>query len=373
MSSALDRCISLLTDFIGYRTVNPGSDELALCGRVAEELRARAPDEVVVGEVPRPNRPAGGYVYARYGTPRTVINVHLDTVPVNNGWTRDPFRAEIADGRLYGLGSADTKGAMAATLVALDELGALAPARRPRDFGILFSGDEENGSMVMHAFLEQGLGRGIERVLVCEPTARRAGVRHRGVRTYRAHVRGQGGHSSKADHMPKPLVTMARLALGLDELGRRYLDKGPLDMRGLCLNVAAIDGGVAFNVIPDSATLTFSVRPPPGFDAAGFERELGACVAAAGHDIALQPDLQAEPFSCRDQGLFETILGGRPAEFGPLDFWTEAALWSAAGIDAVVIGPGNIAQAHAPDEFVPLDDLQWAIELFTHVLARSAA
>ncbi|HWN71397.1 MAG TPA: M20/M25/M40 family metallo-hydrolase, partial [Haliangium sp.] len=124
MSSALDRCVSLLADFVGYRTVNPGSDELALCARVAEELRARGPDEVIVGEVPRPDRPAGGYAFARYGTPRTVINVHLDTVPVNNGWTRDPFRAEISDGRLYGLGSADTKGAMAATLVALDALGA---------------------------------------------------------------------------------------------------------------------------------------------------------------------------------------------------------------------------------------------------------
>jgi acetylornithine deacetylase len=367
MSSALDRCVSLLADFVGYRTVNPGSDELALCNRVAEELRARAPDEVILGEVPRPGRPAGGYVFARYGTPRTVINVHLDTVPVNTGWTRDPLRAEISGGRLYGLGSADTKGAMAATLVALD-------AVEPRDVGILFSGDEENGSLVMHSFLEQEpRARGIERALVCEPTARRAGVRHRGMRAYCAHVRGQGGHSSRADHRPKPVVTMARLAVALDELGRRYLDKGPIDMRGLCMNIAAIDGGVAFNVIPDSATLTFSVRPPPGFDAAAFERELGACIAAAGQDIALAPDLVAEPFACRDQHLFETILGGHPAEFGPLDFWTEAALWSAAGVDAVVIGPGDIAQAHAPDEFVPLDDLQWAIDLFTHVLGRSAA
>jgi acetylornithine deacetylase len=367
MSSDLDRCVSLLADFVGYHTVNPGGDELALCGRVAEELRRRGPDEVIVGEVPRPDRPAGGYVFAFYGTPRTVINVHLDTVPVNTGWTRDPFRAEIADGRLYGLGSADTKGAMAATLVALDAI-------KPRDVGILFSGDEENGSLVMHSFLEQEpCARTIERAIVCEPTARRAGTRHRGVRTYHAHVRGQGGHSSKADHRPKPVVTMARLAVALDELGRRYLDKGPPDMRGLCMNVAGIAGGVAFNVIPDSATLTFSVRPPPGFDGATFDREVAACVAAAGQDITLAPDLLAEPFACRDQHLFETILGGRPAEFGPLDFWTEAALWSAAGVDAVVIGPGDIAQAHAPDEFVPLDDLQWAIELFTHVLGRSVA
>jgi acetylornithine deacetylase len=371
--SAVDRCVSLLADFVGYRTVNPGGDELALCARVAEELQKRGPDEVIVGEVQRPGRSPGGYVFAFYGTPRTVINVHLDTVPVNTGWTRDPFRAEVSDGRLYGLGSSDTKGAMAAALVALDELAAMG-AGKPRDVGVLFSGDEENGSLVMHSFLEQEpCARSIERAIVCEPTARRAGVRHRGVRTYRAHVRGQGGHSSKADTMPKPMVIMSRLALALDELGRRYLDQGPRDMRGLCMNVAAIDGGVAFNVIPDSATLTFSVRPPPGFDADVFERELHACLAAAGPGIALAPGLVAEPFACRDQALFETLLGASPVELGPLDFWTEAALWSAAGVDAVVIGPGDIAQAHAPDEFVTLSDLGWAIELFTRVLGRGAA
>ena len=376
-SAALDRCVSLLSDFIGYRTVNPGGDELALCARVADELRARRPDHVSVGEVPRPDRPAGGYVFARYGTPRTVINVHLDTVPVNTGWRHDPFRAVVEDGRLYGLGSADTKGAMAATLVALDAI-------RPRDIGILFSGDEENGSLIMRDFLDKEPGaRSIERVIVCEPTARKAGVRHRGVHAYRAHVRGQGGHSSKADFMPKPVVTMARLAVALDELGQRYLDQGPPDMRGLCMNVAAIDGGVAFNVIPDSATLAFSVRPPPGFDTARFDRELRACVAAAesipaaagsaAPAIELHAELIAEPFACRDQAAFQALLGAHATSFTPLDFWTEAALWSAAGVDAVVIGPGDIAQAHAPDEFVTLDDLAWAIDLFTGVLRQTVA
>jgi acetylornithine deacetylase len=371
-SAALDRCVSLLSDFIGYRTVNPGGDELALCARVADELRARHPDHVTVGEVPREGRPAGGYVFARYGTPRTVINVHLDTVPVNTGWRHDPFRAVVEDGRLYGLGSADTKGAMAATLVAMDAI-------RPRDVGILFSGDEENGSLIMRDFLaREPSARSIERAIVCEPTARQAGVRHRGVHAYRAHVRGQGGHSSKADFMPKPMVTMAHLAVALDALGRRYLDQGPPDMRGLCMNVAAIDGGVAFNVIPDSATLAFSVRPPPGFDAARFDRELRACVAAAAASagaaaaIELHEDLIAEPFSCRDQGAFQALVGAHAAGFTPLDFWTEAALWSAAGVDAVVIGPGDIAQAHAPDEFVTLDDLAWAIDLFTAILRHTA-
>ncbi len=368
---SVSACIDLLADLIGYRTVNPGSDELALRDRLAEELKKRGPDDIVVGEVERKSGTPSGYVFARYGTPRTVINVHLDTVPVNRGWNYDPFKATIEDGRLYGLGSADTKGAIAATLVALD-------AVRPRDFGIVFSGDEENGAECMRAFVASDHIAGIERALVCEPTARRAGVRHRGIRAYHAQVEGQGGHSSKADFMPKPVVTMAHLAIALDALGARYLDRGPDDMRGLCMNVASIDGGVAFNVIAQRAALSFSVRPPPGFDAAEFEAALAVCSREAAANakpdqpIEMTSRFIAEPFMCRDQGWFERLLGDRPGDFGPLDFWTEAALWSANGVDAVVIGPGDIAQAHGPDEYVPVEDLEWAIEMFTHVLAHHA-
>lgn len=365
MSSAIDSCVTLLADLIGYRTTNPGGDELALCQRLADELRARAPDDIVVDQVPRPGREPGGYVFARYGTPRTVINVHLDTVPANTGWSRDPFTATVADGRVYGLGSADTKGAIAATLVALS-------AVRPRDVGILFSGDEENGTHCVDAFVQSPHLDGIERALVCEPTRRQAGVRHRGMRAYQARVPGQGGHSSRADHMPKPIVTMARLAVSLDELGRAHLDQGPPDMRGLCMNVASIDGGVAANVIPDSATMSWSVRPPPGFDSAAFDQELARRAAAVAADVTLEAVLRHEPFACRDEDAFRRLIGGHVDGFVPLDFWTEAAVWSAAGVDAVVLGPGDIAQAHAPDEFVTLDDLGWAIDMFTHVFRQSA-
>lgn len=365
MSNAIEACASLLADLIGYRTVNPGGDELALCKRLEKELRARGPDRVAVGEVPRPGRETGGYVFACYGTPRTVVNVHLDTVPPNTGWSRDPFTAELADGRIYGLGSSDTKGAIAAVLVALS-------AVRPRDVGILFSGDEENGTHCVRAFLDSEHLAGIERAIVCEPTRRRAGVRHRGFRGYRARVPGQGGHSSRADHMPKPVVTMARLAVALDELGKRYLDQGPPDMRGLCMNVASIDGGVALNVIPDSASMLWSVRQPPGFDVAAFDREIARLAAEAGGGVTTESPIAAEPFACRDEGFFRRLIGEHVDDFGPLDFWTEAALWSAAGVDAVVVGPGDIAQAHAPDEFVTLDDLGWALDMFTHVFRQSA-
>lgn len=365
VTDPLERCISLLSDFVGYRTDNPVGDEIALCHRLGEELHSRGAEQVEVVEVPR-DQGRSGYVYARYGAPRLLLNVHIDTVPANTGWTRDPFRAERDGERIHGLGTADIKGAAAAILTALDQV-------RPENVGILFSGDEERGGQCVPAFLASGRGRGLETAIVCEPTVRAAGVRHRGVRAYRAHVRGRGGHSSAADRMPKPVVTMARLAVALDELGARYLDQGPDDMQGICTNVAALDGGVAFNVVPDQAWLSWSVRPPPGFDQAGFDAALAAAIAAIDPGIALEVPIANDPFACRDPDRFRALLGDHVTGFVPLQFWTEAAVLSAAGIDAVVLGPGDIAQAHAADEFVTAGDLAWAIELFHEVLAGTRA
>ena len=90
--------------------------------------------------------------------------------------------------------------------------------------------------------------------------------------------------------MPKPIVTLARFAVALDELGKSYLNQGPDDMKGLCLNVASLDGGIAFNVIPESATLTFSVRPPPGFAQAPFEAKLKEIATSIDSTIQLKKE-----------------------------------------------------------------------------------
>ena len=136
------------------------------------------------------------------------------------------------------------------------------------------------------------------------------------------------------------------------------------------MNVAGLDGGVAFNVIPERATLTWSLRPPPGFDDEAFVARQTAAVAAVDPAIRLHRVVRHHPFATRDPRPFEQLLGDAPASFGPLQFWTEAAMLADHGIDAVVIGPGDIAQAHAADEFVSLADLDWAVALFRGVIQR---
>jgi acetylornithine deacetylase len=331
-----------------------GGNERALCEYLAPLLRAAGADEVIVEIAARSDGEPGAYVFARWGTPRRLINVHIDTVPANAGWSRDPWTPYVAEGRLYGLGSADTKGAIAATLVALD-------AARPHNFGVLFSGDEEAGSGVIRAFLDKPQAAEIREVFVCEPTARRAGVSHRGVIGQRAWLTGPGGHSSKADHLPKPIVQLARFAVSLDDIGVRRLHDGPPNMPGTCLNVAALHGGVAFNVISARGELEWSLRPYPGFDRAGWDAEIAAAAASIDPKIQIATTLDHAPFAC-------DALADHVRKFvtsvGTLDFWTEAALWAEHGKDAIVIGPGDIAQAHAADEFVSLDDLEWAVSLF---------
>jgi acetylornithine deacetylase len=354
----------LLARLVAHRTDATGGDEVALARVLEEELAARGPDSVELIEIPFGQRTLAA-VAARWGTPRLLVNAHLDTVPPNAGWSGDPFVARVvpgtADYKLIALGSADTKGAIAAILCALD-------AQKPRDTMVLFSGDEELSNECMRVLIERGLVRGIERAIVCEPTSLRLGTRHRGILSLEVTIAGAGGHSSFADTQPRPIAMLARVAVALDDWGQRMRTVGPDGFRGMCVNVAMLEGGVAFNVIPAKATLTISFRQPPGVDIASLQREIEALVHASAPE-ATTTWLMANPsFGTRSLASF-TSLGER--EVIDLAFWTEAALLSQAGIDAVVIGPGDIAHAHSPDEHVPLADLRAAQEMFTQVFAET--
>lgn len=361
---AVSAVADLLAELVAFPTQQANAErgagnERALCDHLAPLLRARGADEVIVESTVRTDGSPGAYVFARWGTPRRIINAHVDTVPANAGWSRDPWQPHIAEGRLYGLGSADTKGAIAATLVALEG----AP---PRDLGVLFSGDEEAGSAVMHAFLRSAHAAAIKEVIVCEPTARAAGTAHRGIIAQRATLLGPGGHSSKADQLPKPIAQLARVAAALDDAGRRRVKDGPAGMTGTCLNIAALHGGIAYNVIPARGELEWSLRHYPGFDRVDWDREVASIVTAIDPAITVTTELEHGPFAC---DALADLVKPFAARVGTLDFWTEAAMWSAHGANAIVIGPGDIAQAHGADEWVALDDLDWAIELFRAVMS----
>jgi acetylornithine deacetylase len=349
--------VALLSRLIAVPTPNPGGDERRLAELLAAELAARRPDAVEVLEV-------GDHAaaIARWGTPRLLLNAHLDTVPPDAGWSADPFAPRVEDGCVVGLGSADTKGAIAAILAAMDR----AP---PRDVMVAFTGDEELGGTVVRHLVEGGHLAGVERAIVCEPTGCRAGVRHRGVVALEARVTGVGGHSSQADHLPAPVAALARVAVAWHEWGLARRDQGPAGFRGQCLNIAQLEGGVAFNVVPREARLSASLRPPPGADAAALVAEL---VALAG-EIGVEVPLMNPSFATHSPEAFRALLGEVMDGAIDLGFWTEAAVLSEAGIDAVVFGPGDIGRAHRADERVPVAELERARDLLVAALQAHGA
>ena len=139
---------------------------------------------------------------------------------------------------------------------------------------------------------------------------------------------------------------------------------GPPGFEGTCLNLAKLDGGVAFNVIPAHGKLVVSLRPPPGADVVAIRSELEELVARVVPDGKLHFTRDNAPFATRDLASFEPLLGEIARAPIDLGFWTEAALLVGSGVDAVVFGPGDIAQAHGPDEWVAIDELYRARDIF---------
>ena len=351
----------ILRDLVAFDTRNGTGNEVACVQWLAERLRAHGPDRVIVETVERSrDKPDSAFVLACWGEPRVLLNVHIDTVPSGEGWTSDPLQLVERDGKLFGLGTSDIKGAAAAILGALDTV-------EPHDVAVLLSGDEEHGSEVMPAVIERGHLLGVERAVVCEPTACRVGRAHRGMLAMTATFRGPGGHSSLADTLEPPLLRATEFCARLGGYKRDHLRFGTAPFTGLCVNVGDITSDGAYNVVPTTATVWVSMRPPPGDDVRERERDLMGLAFAASQAATTDTIVAFEPFRSRDPDAFRTVFDTE--EVIDLPYWTEAALLSAAGINTVVYGPGNLEQAHRPDEYVEIEQLAAAQARYAMILS----
>jgi|GEM_PF-526965 len=362
----------ILARLVAAPTQNPGGDELALGRLLHAALAVHAPDQLDLHEVPRPDGIGmGAVVIARWGRPSLLINAHLDTVPTvaegEGGWSSSPWQLREENGVFYGLGAADTKGAIAAILSALEKL--TASGIRPRDVLIVFSGDEERTSSCMRWMVDSPtLLGGITHAVVCEPTGCKLGTRHRGILALEVDRVGTGAHSSRADELPAPVGELSCVGAAIYDWGRARRKAGPEGFAGMCTNIAGIDGGGVFNIVPARATLRASVRPPPGVELGRVREELAALIQQAAPLATTRIMISNPPFSTADLPSFRPLFGSLVDHPIDLGFWTEAALLAERGIDAVVYGPGDIGVAHAANEHVSRADLVAARDAFASML-----
>ena len=302
--------------------------------------------------------------FALRGSPKILFNVHLDTVPAGEGWSGDPHELSVRDGRAYGRGACDIKGAAAALLTLAQ--------RHEGNMALLFTSDEEGaGGCCVANFLESGEARKFEQVIVAEPSCCKAVLGHRGFLSVKTRFHGVPGHSSEARALQENANhQMARWAAGALQVaeGRKVSDADP----GSCMNIGVVDGGTKSNVIAGGAFIHWSARLRPGDSNDEFLREIQAC-APQNANVDWEVPFRGEPLPAGGQSDIaarQFCMTHKLPLGEAVDFWTEASLFSAAGLPALVLGPGDIAQAHVSNEWVSLEQLETAYELYSSVVNK---
>lgn len=307
-------------------------------------------------------------LHAVRGKPDTLINIHVDTVPAGHQWSQDPLKLKVTEDRAIGLGACDIKGALACWLTAIEQ-------QPGTDAALLLCSDEEaGGSRGIRQFLNTASN--YQLAIIAEPTNCQAVAAHRGYASAKVHFNTEPGHSSDSRALKDNAIHQtSRFLVDAQNLAESYqLQKHPIysHLSGICLNAGKITGGIKNNIIAADTELSFGCRPLPGQSAVGLLEEIqnlpSAQTISQWQTLAADPALPADS-SAPDAAAMAEQLGLIIGE--PVSFWTEASLFSQAGIAALVCGPGDIAQAHTTDEWVSLSMLSQMTDTYLRLLANA--
>ncbi len=372
MQHHLDDTKALLRHLIAFPTVSTDSN-LAMIAFLAERLEA-------VGARVEVHEDATGTKANLFATlgPEVdggiLLSGHSDVVPVaDQDWTTDPFEMVERDGRLYGRGTCDMKGFIAAA-VAMAPFYAERVSNRPIHFA--FTHDEETGCLGAQALAPILRARSVRPgvAIIGEPTSMRIIEGHKGCYEYSTHFTGLEGHGSAPDRGVNAVEYAVRYVARLLDLKERLQARAPANGRfdppWTTINTGALTGGVAHNVIPGKARVDWEMRPVQHGDADFVKADLRDYCA---HTLlpamrAVMPDadivtevigevdglIPADENEAKE--IFMELTGANGAD--TVAFGTEAGIFQALGMSAVVCGPGSIEQAHKPDEYLALDQLE---------------
>ncbi|WP_422074984.1 acetylornithine deacetylase [Tranquillimonas rosea] len=314
-----------------------------------------------------------------------VLSGHTDVVPVaGQDWSSDPFAMTEKDGAIYGRGSCDMKGFVAACTALAHRVDA---TRLTRPLHFAFTYDEEIGCFGGQALTEWLAERGLSPALtlVGEPTTLSVIEGHKGCYEYTTRIRGRAGHGSD----PRAGVNAAETAAAYvqtligcrAELDARAPEGSPFAPPGTTINVGSISAGFAHNVIAAEAVIEWEMRPVQPGDAALVHERLATFVdetlpgmQATAPEAAIETETIGEVDGLeprRDNGMRDLIfaLTGQN-QAGVVAFGTEAGLFQQAGMDVAICGPGSIAQAHQADEFVTRAQLEDCCDLLDRLVQR---
>lgn len=350
----MTRTHEILERLIAFDTVSDRSN-LALIDYVQDLLTSAG---ARVTRLAAPDAPKAG-LYAEIGPPGAgiVLSGHSDVVPVaGQDWTRDPFRLTRDGDRLFGRGTTDMKGFVAAMLAAAERA---ATQKLQEPLKLVLSYDEEVGCVGI-AQMQNRLAdlMGQPRVaLIGEPTQMQVAVGHKGKASYTAVTQGEAGHSALAPNFTNALHGAADLVQAIRALQADLAAKGArddaYDIPYSTLHVGTLQGGTALNIVPDRAELRFEIRHLAAEAPEAILARLDPCGAEIlqtggypGLDTPVDADVTAKTQAWA--GTATTKVG----------FGTEAGTFHALGVPSVVCGPGSMSgQGHKVDEYIEASQL----------------
>jgi len=305
-----------------------------------------------------------------------VLAGHTDTVPYDEGrWNYDPFQLTSANGRLYGLGTSDMKAFLA---LAIEAAAAFSPTQFKEPLILVATADEESSMDGARALVNAQRPRA-RYAVIGEPTGLRPVHMHKGILMESIHVRGRAGHSSNPALGNSALEGMVRvLAELLDwrrELQARH--RNPLfDVPFPTLNLGHIHGGDNPNRICADCELHIDLRPLPGMEPGALRQNMRNRLRMALEDRGLElnchPLVEATP--AMETSVTSAIIRSAEELTGyratSAAFCTEGPYFSQLGMDTVILGPGNIDQAHQPDEWLAEDRIRPTIDLLRKLIHR---
>jgi len=361
--------VELLQDLVAIPSVNPqgtpGTDkvgEQALAEYVADFLRALGADAAL--EPVEPGRPN---VVASFAPKQPKAHLafapHLDTVSVA-GMTIKPFDPVIRDGKLFGRGSTDTKGPMAAALWAVREW-ALSPVRTHSNIHWTFLAlvGEEAGNDGAHALVKNGFASDL--TLVLEPTSLGVVTAHKGALWLEVDTAGVACHGSTPDRGRNAIYAMRRVLEVIEnkiipDLARRAHPKlGPTTM-----NVGTITGGSKINIVPDACRIEIDCRVTPGLDVEPWRAQIEEELRTVAPEAVVRLQRYSPPLDTDETLPWVQRLGQEARGFTTAPWFSDASVLSGPQCPAICIGPGSIAQAHTKDEFILVRDLEEGADFF---------
>lgn len=303
-----------------------------------------------------------------------VLSGHTDVVPVDGQeWDTDPFEVIEKDGLLYGRGTADMKSFLAIAMAAVPDLVSK-PVKRPIHFALSY--DEEVGCIGVNRLL-QDVRENLpmpQVAIIGEPSDMQIVHAHKGVRGFEVRIRGKSVHSSQPHRGANAIFAAGKIIAFIDQLAHSKRAEGRpetgFEPPYTSFQVGVIEGGIALNVIPDYCNFVWEFRAVPWEDEEGIVAAVRRFIDEEALPTLREftPDAHIEMFdrakvralAPEEDGPAEALvrhLTGANA-VGVVSYATEGGLFQEAGMSAVVCGPGSIDQAHQPNEFIALSQVE---------------